>query len=144
MIKHKIDNISTGGGCEHIWITFQDLDLGVLINNDWTKVPEQGESFDIGVYHIDHDTIDGMECIGDHIEGHFTTFQNFDLGNIVPFIYGYLLAKGFTPKEPTYNVEDLFQSVNDIYSQLDSGEINNKEAKELMLNCAKEFVKENA
>lgn len=142
MIRHKIEEISTGGGCEHIWITFQDLGLGVLINNDWSKVPEQGEQFDIGVYHIDEDTIHGMECIGDHIEGHFKTFQNFDRSTIVGFCYGYLLGNGFEPK-PHYGVDNLFASVNDLYEQFDSGKLELSEVKKMLVDCCEQFAKDN-
>lgn len=142
MIKHKIEDISTGGGCEHLWITFQELGVGVLINNDWTKVPEKGEQFDFGVYHIDTETITGIECMGDYIDGHFKTFHNFDRDTIVAFAYGYLLGNGFEPK-PHYSIEDLFSSVNDLYEQFDSGKIELSEVREMLVSCCEQFTKDN-
>jgi hypothetical protein len=40
-----------------------------------------------------------------------------------------------------YTIEDLFQSVNDIYSQYDEGEIPLDEANTILENCCKAFVK---
>lgn len=46
-------------------------------------------------------------------------------------------------KEMTYTIEDLFQSVNDIYEQYDEGKITQRQAEEILLNCCRTFVKDN-
>ena len=43
-----------------------------------------------------------------------------------------------------YNIDDLFLSVNDIYSQFDSGLINHKQTTKIILDCCKQFVKSNS
>jgi hypothetical protein len=40
----------------------------------------------------------------------------------------------------TYTVDDLFSSINDIYSQYDSGKINIQETNHLMTNCCQAFL----
>lgn len=42
-----------------------------------------------------------------------------------------------------YNIDDLFGSINDIYSQWDEGEIERKEAYEILIRCCKQFIKSN-
>jgi hypothetical protein len=40
-----------------------------------------------------------------------------------------------------YNIDDLFFSVNDIYTQWDEGEIHYDDAEKLLVNCCKAFIK---
>jgi len=42
--------------------------------------------------------------------------------------------------ETTYTIEDLFQSINDIYLQLDEGAVDLKTANEITANCCKAFL----
>jgi hypothetical protein len=42
-----------------------------------------------------------------------------------------------------YNIDDLFFSVNDIYTQFDEGEIPFPEAQELLVKCCKAFIQFN-
>jgi hypothetical protein len=39
-----------------------------------------------------------------------------------------------------YTIEELFQSVNDIYSQYDEGEIPLDEANTILENCCRAFI----
>lgn len=41
-----------------------------------------------------------------------------------------------------YHLEDLFQSINDIYYQFDEGEINADEAEKLAERCCHAFIKD--
>lgn len=45
--------------------------------------------------------------------------------------------------QQVYSIDDMYSSINDIYSQFDQGKITVDEARELMLLCSKEFVKHN-
>jgi hypothetical protein len=45
--------------------------------------------------------------------------------------------------QQVYSIDDMYTSINDIYSQLDQGKITVDEARELMLLCSKEFVHHN-
>lgn len=94
MSYHKLDEISTGGGCEHILIQYPSFQLCVLINNENQKVPRSGESYDIGVYHLEPEG-----WMGEHIEGCFETFDNFDRRTIVERTQGFLEGKGFEQKK---------------------------------------------
>lgn len=42
-----------------------------------------------------------------------------------------------------YNIDDLFFSVNDIYTQWDEGEIPHPNATELLVKCCKAFIQFN-
>ena len=42
-----------------------------------------------------------------------------------------------------YNIDDLFFSVNDIYTQWDEGEVHYEDATELLLKCCKAFIQFN-
>ena len=95
--KYSIEDISTGGGCEHILIQYPTFGLCVLINNENQKVPKPGESYDIGVYKLEPEG-----WMGDYIENCFETFDNFDRKTIVERTMGYLEGKGFE-KKPLYN-----------------------------------------
>ena len=39
-----------------------------------------------------------------------------------------------------YNIDDLFFSVNDIYSQFDEGTIDYAEAREILVRCCEAFI----
>ena len=43
----------------------------------------------------------------------------------------------------SYTIEDLFQSINDIYLQLDEGTVDLKTANEIAANCCKAFLDKN-
>jgi len=45
--------------------------------------------------------------------------------------------------QQVYSIDDMYTSINDIYSQFDHGKITVDEARELMLLCSKEFVQHN-
>ena len=45
--------------------------------------------------------------------------------------------------QQVYSIDDMYTSINDIYSQFDQGKITVQEARELMLLCSQEFVKHN-
>jgi len=42
-----------------------------------------------------------------------------------------------------YNIDDLFFSVNDIYTQWDDGEVHYEDATEMLLKCCKAFIQFN-
>ena len=48
-------------------------------------------------------------------------------------------------KKPSkkYTIDDLFLSINDVYSQFDEGEIKRDETVEIFLNCCEQFIKSN-
>lgn len=89
-MKFEMEHITTGGGCEHIIIKYPDLGVCVLVNNIDTKVPKLGESYDLGVYKLEPEG-----WMGEHFDGMFETFDNFDKRTIVVRTQGYLEGKGF-------------------------------------------------
>lgn len=94
MLKHTFDDISTGGGFNHYWITYPQFGIGVLINEEGGgALPKEGERFDIGVYRLD----DGKH-IGDHFENGFNTLENFGHAQIVSRAFGYCEGLGLVKK----------------------------------------------
>jgi hypothetical protein len=57
----------------------------------------------------------------------------------------YMESKSLQPvaneKNARYGIEDLHLSVNDIFEQLDEGYIGQDEAKGILTNCCKAFIK---
>ena len=47
------------------------------------------------------------------------------------------------PHEEGYTLDDLFWSVNDIYTQWDEGNIPLEHANELLMRCCNAFIKSN-
>lgn len=117
----NMEQISTGGGCEHYYLRYPQFGVGVLINNDYTKAPVDGEDFDLGIYHLEPDG-----SMGDHVSDDcFTTLMNFQLQEIYARIEGYLEGKGYEPVKlhKPFNGEIHFPKATDLYLWLDENEI---------------------
>lgn len=95
MIKHTFEDISTGGGFNHYWITFPEYGFGVLVNEEGggSNLPKEGERFDIGVYRLED-----RKHIGEHFENSFNTLDNFSHAQIVPRVFGYAEGLGLAKK----------------------------------------------
>ena len=117
----NMEEISTGGGCEHYYLKYPQFGVGVLINNDYTKAPKDGEDFDLGIYHLESDG-----SMGDHVSDDcFTMLENFQLKEIYARIEGYLEGKGYKPVKlhNPFNGEIHFPKATDLYLWLDENEI---------------------
>lgn len=104
-MKYKLEGISTGGHCEHLWLTLPEYGVGVLMNNDYTKEPEDGESFDVGIYEL----VEG-DKMGEHFEGCFDTLQNFKKDEIVARMVGFVEGHGFKRENQEKQIEALVQN----------------------------------
>ena len=104
-MKYKLEGISTGGHCEHLWLTLPEYGVGVLMNNDYTKEPEEGESFDVGIYELE-----GEDGMGEHFEGCFHTLQNFQKSDIVARMVGYVEGHGFKRSNQQEQIEALVEN----------------------------------
>lgn len=103
---YEMEEISTGGGCEHILIKYPTFGLCVLINNDCQKVPRSGESYDIGVYNLEPEG-----WMGEYIDNCFETFDNFDRDTIVERTLGYLEGKGFEKKKYVPLIDQVIEQI---------------------------------
>lgn len=117
----KIEHIHTGGGCEHYYLRYPEFKLGVLINDDYTKAPNDGSDFDLGIYHLESDG-----SMGDHVSDDcFATLENFQYNEIYDRMRGYLEGKGYErvglPMQ--FNGEIHFSKATDLYLWLDENEI---------------------
>jgi hypothetical protein len=104
MIKHTFEDISSGGGFNHYWITFPKYSIGVLINKaDSGALPKEGDRFDIGVYKLEYESnCDKSPSMGEHFENSFNTLDNFGHAQIVARALGYAEALGLAKEKKTY------------------------------------------
>ena len=124
-MRFEMEEISTGGGCEHILIKYFDLGVCVLINNDCHKVPKLGESYDVGVYNLEPEG-----WMGEYFEGCFETFDNFDKRTIVVRTQGYLEGKGFEKKKvPSRESMILRLTLDELQFLMDNQNLIDDEAK---------------
>ncbi len=101
MIKHTFEDISSGGGFNHYWITFPQYGIGVLINKENSgALPKEGDRFDIGVYKLEYESnCDKSPSMGEHFENSFNTLDNFGHAQIVARALGYCEGLGLIKKE---------------------------------------------
>lgn len=117
----NMEETCTGGNCRHYYLKFPLYGVGVLINNENTKAPDEGESFDMGIYHLESDG-----SIGDMVSDNaFTTLEDFRLKEIYSRIEGYLEGKGYKKigLHVPFNGEIHFERATDLYLWLDENEI---------------------
>ena len=108
MIKHTFEDISTGGGFNHYWITFPEYGFGVLVNDEGGgALPKEGKRFDIGVYRLE----DG-KYIGEHFENSFNTLDNFSHAQIIPRVFGYVEGLGLAKKKEDKRIYVTFYTDN--------------------------------
>ena len=139
----KIEEQYTGGGCEHLSVYLPEYNLEFTIMcADETKcndIPQNGEKrcFNLsnGGAWIDGDYIETSEA-----------FDNFNRDTIATWCEAYVIAKGYRKNDPQptrYTVHHLHQSVNDIYAQLDDGDISTKDANIILRSCCYQFLADN-
>jgi hypothetical protein len=136
----QIEEVYTGGGCEQLDVRFLEYDLQFNIQvHDDQSIPKDGDKFcfilcKLGSYDCD-DYIEISE-----------SFDNFNRETIGQWCEGYLAAKGY--KKGTivgkYTIDDLFSSVNDIYSQFDDGKIDREQTIKMFTNCCNQFIKDHS
>ena len=113
--------IGTGGNCEHYYLRYPKFGVGVLLNNEYTKAPKEGEDFDLGIYFLESDG-----SMGDHVSDDcFTTLEDFRLKEIYSRIEGYLEGKGYEQVglHAPFKGEIHFPKATDLYMWLDENEI---------------------
>lgn len=141
MTKINIEQVYTGGGCEHLSIQFIDygVQFDIMNANEYSTndLPENGEPFCFNFRKI-QDGIDGDYLeISDRID-------NYNSETIKDFCLGYIAARKMKPiinEEPEpYDIEGLFASINDIHQQYDEGHIDRDEANRIAKLCCEAFI----
>jgi hypothetical protein len=141
MTKIIIEEVYTGGGCEHLSIQFIDYGLQFDIMNadeySTNELPENGKPFCFNLSKIE----DGMD--GNYLETS-DRIENYHSETIKDFCLGYLAALKMKPSvevEPEpYDIDGLFASINDIYQQYDEGSIDKAEANRIAKLCCEAFI----
>jgi len=141
MNKIIMEEVYTGGGCEHLCLQFVDYGLQFdLMNADeysTNQLPENGKPFCFN-----------LSKIGDGMNGNYLqvsgNFDNYQSGTIKDFCLGYLAALKLKPvieAEPEpYDIDGLFSSINDIYQQYDDGKIDKEVANRITKLCCDAFI----
>jgi hypothetical protein len=138
----KIEEQYTGGGCEHLSVYFPEYNLEFTImcadESKPNDIPQDGEKWCFNLSN------GGTWIDGDYIETS-TTQHDFKRDTIQAWCEGYIIAKGYQKNEEIevsepYILEDLHQSINDIYAQYDDGKLDRINANELAKRCALAFV----
>lgn len=141
MNKIIIEEVYTGGGCEHLSIEFVDYGVRFDIMNadeySANQLPEDGEPFCFNLCKSGGGMDGEYIQISDRIE-------NYQGKTIVDFCLGYLAALKLKPVEEAepepYDIDGLFSSINDIHQQYDDGSITKAEANRIAKLCCDAFV----
>jgi hypothetical protein len=142
MNKIIIEEVYTGGGCEHLSIQF--IDYGVqfdIMNADEysaNQLPENGKPFCFNLRKTVRIATDA-----DYIETS-DRIENYHSETIKDFCFGYLAALKIKPiveAEPEpYDLDGLFSSITDIYQQYDEGSLSKSEANRIAKMCCEAFI----
>lgn len=141
MTKIIMEEVYTGGGCEHLSIEFVDYGVRFDIMNadeySANQLPEDGKPFCFNLCKSG----DGMD--GEYIQIS-DNIKNYQSETIKEFCLGYLAALKLKPVEEVqpvpYDIDELFSSINDVYAQYDSGKIRKQYADEIAKLCCDEFI----
>lgn len=141
MNKIIIEEVYTGGGCEHLSIEFVDYGVRFDIMNadeySANQLPEDGKPFCFNLCKSG----DGMD--GEYIQIS-DNIENYQGTTIKDFCLGYLAALKLKPVEEVqpvpYDIDELFSSINDVYMQYDGGKITKEEANQIARGCCELFV----
>jgi hypothetical protein len=140
MNKIIMEEVYTGGGCEHLSIQFVDYGVQFDIMNadeySANQLPEGGKPFCFNLRKITE-----MVSDGDYIETS-DRIENYQSQTIKDFCLGYLAALKLKPVvEPVpYDITELVSSINDIYQQKVNYDITMDEAHEITKRCCDEFI----
>ena len=141
MNKIIIEEVYTGGGCEHLSIEFVDYGVRFDIMNadeySANQLPEEGKSFCFNLCKSG----DGMD--GEYIQIS-DNIENYQSKTIADFCFGYLAALRLKPvievQPVPYDIDELFSSINDLYQQYDSGKITRDDTNEIAIGCCELFI----
>jgi len=142
MNKIIMEEVYTGGGCEHLSIKF--IDYGVqfdIMNADEysaNQLPEDGKPF---CFNLRKSVL--IACDEDYLETS-DRIENYQSGTIKDFCLGYLAALKLKPvkeDEPEpYDIDGLYDSLTDISQQYAVGIIDKAEANRIAKLCCEAFI----
>ena len=91
----KIQDVYTGGGCDHLEVSYPQYGIFFIVNNNDCNIPKTGEDWGFCSYESEEKMNDGnyIDCQG--------PFDNFRQESLIDFFNGYILAKGLK-KDPQY------------------------------------------
>lgn len=141
MNKIIMEEVYTGGGCEHLSIEFVDYGVRFDIMNadeySANQLPEDGGPFCFNLCKS------GGEVDGEYIQIS-DRIENYHSDTIKDFCLGYLAALKLKPVEEAepepYDIDGLFASINDIHQQYDDGSITKAEANRIAKLCCEAFL----
>lgn len=101
MKNMHIEEVYTGGGCDHLEIHFKQYGLFFIVNNNDCNVPKDGEDWGFCVYDSEEHQNNGnyLFCEG--------AFDDFKRESLLDFLKGYVAAKSFKKIKDYFDIEDV-------------------------------------
>jgi hypothetical protein len=89
MKNMHVEEVYTGGGCDHLEIHFKQYGLFFIINNNDCNIPKDGEDWGFCVYDSEEQQNNGnyLFCEG--------AFDDFKRESLLDFLKGYIAARHF-------------------------------------------------
>ena len=96
-----IEEVYTGGGCNHYKVDVPEYGIYFIVNNNDCNVPEFGEDWGFCVYDNEYNENSGnwLFCEG--------AFDDFNKDTLVEFIKGYVAAKGFKKIDGYFDLKNV-------------------------------------
>jgi hypothetical protein len=101
MIKLELEEIYTGGGCDHYELHFREYGIIFAINNNDCNIPKDGEDWGFCTYASEDDQNSGnyIDCVG--------PFDDFKKANLIEFCKGFIAAKRIKKIEGYFELSDI-------------------------------------
>jgi len=103
MQNMTVEEVYTGGGCDHYELHFKQYGIFFVINNNDCNIPVEGEDWGFCSYASEDDQNNGnfIDCVGVKNDG------GFNKNNLIGFFNGYILAKGLKKIDGYFDIEDI-------------------------------------
>jgi len=97
----SIEEVYTGGGCDHYELHFKEYDIFFVINNNDCNIPTEGEDWGFCSYKTEDDQNNGdwIDCIG--------PLDDFKKDNLIEFFKGFVIAKGLKKIEGYFELDQV-------------------------------------
>jgi hypothetical protein len=97
----QIEEVYTGGGCDHYEVHFKQYGILFVVNNNDCNIPTEGEDWGFCTYanEDDFNSGDWIDCIG--------PLDDFKKDNLITFLEGFIAAKQVKKIEGYFTLEQI-------------------------------------
>jgi len=101
MRKIEIEEVYTGGGCDHYELHFREYGIIFAVNNNDCSIPTEGEAWGFCTYASEDDQNSGnwIDCVG--------PFDDFKKANLIEFCKGFIAAKQIKKIEGYFELDQI-------------------------------------